>query len=81
MTRPSGRDMPTSSRRLWIVQIVPELPRWTMVSESPDDPDELCVVPVRFDTRSDAIQALSDSRERRRIIEEVNRTTGHDAAG
>lgn len=63
-----------TSRRLWIIQIAPELPRWTMVTESVQDPDELSVVPARFATRSDAIRALDDARERRRILEEHDRT-------
>lgn len=61
------------SRRLWIIQIVPELPRWTLATESDSDPDELSVIPIRFATRSDAVRALTDSRERIRIIEEFDR--------
>jgi hypothetical protein len=64
----------TSSGRLWIVQIVPELPRWTLVTESINDPDELSVIPVRFDTRNAAIAALNDSRQRRIILEDFERS-------
>jgi hypothetical protein len=59
-----------ASRRLWIVQVVPELPRWIVVTESVNDPDELSVVPARFASRSDALAALADSRERNRILQE-----------
>lgn len=59
-----------ASRRLWIVQVVPELPRWIIVTESIHDPDELSVVPARFASRSDALASLADSRERSRILEE-----------
>jgi hypothetical protein len=62
-----------ASRRLWIVQVVPELPRWIVVTESIHNPDELSVVPARFASRSDALAALADSRERSRILEEFDR--------
>lgn len=61
------------ARRLWIVQVVPELPRWIIVTESVNDPNELSVVPVRFASRSDALAALADSRQRSRILEEHDR--------
>lgn len=71
MTRACSRcGWSESSRRLWIVQIVPELPRWVIVTESVHDPNELSIVPARFASRSDALAALADGRERRRILEE-----------
>lgn len=63
-----------SSRRLWIVQVIPELPRWIVVTESVNDPNELSVVPARFASRSDALAALADARERSRILEEHDRS-------
>lgn len=69
-----------TSRRLWIVQVVPELPRWIVVTESVDDPNELSVVPTRYASRSDALAALADARERRRILEEHDKHTTNNSS-
>lgn len=72
MTRACSR-CGVDSRRLWIVQIVPELPRWIIVTESLHDANELSVVPARFASRTEALQALADGRHRQRILEEHDR--------
>jgi hypothetical protein len=62
------------TRRLWIIQLGPELPRWSIAYESVDNPDELTVLPQRYHTRADARRALNDSRQRDAILEEIRST-------
>jgi hypothetical protein len=59
------------TRRLWIIQLGPELPRWSIAYESTTDSDELTVLPHRYHTRADARRALNDSRQRDAILEEI----------
>lgn len=56
-----------TSTSLWIVQIG-DLPAWHLAYPTIDSPDELTVLPYRYETREAAMRALVDSRARRQAI-------------